>query len=209
MIAWLEGVISDIDDTEIIINVGGVGYLVSVGSSFIKEGGLKTGDSIQISIYTVVKEDDIRLFGFRNSLCRKLFKILLSVNGVGPKVAQAILDTLSNEELIRSVTINDFSGLVKVPGVGKKTAQRIVLDIQNKINELMIARPIIKESVDQQLGPEPVNEMERLMEDAQSALSNLGFSEKESIKTIKKHIETTTSLDEIIRKSLADLRQVH
>ena len=136
MIGWIKGELLHIEEDEIIINSQGVGYLVLVGANLLARKNPSIGDEIELVIYTSVKEDEIRLIGFETFLARKVFTILLTVNGVGPKAAVKITDALTPEDIVFAVSNSDHSSFLQVSGIGKKTAQKIVIDLQSKVDKL-------------------------------------------------------------------------
>jgi len=210
MIAWLKGNVIDIDGNEIVINTGNIGYRVFIGENRLLEMGVRIDSEIEIVIYTSVKDDEIKLFGFDSFFSRKIFTLLLGVNGVGPKAAINIVDQLEPGQVLSSIRDNDIYPFIGVSGIGKKTAQRIILDLQGKIGGFEYLMKETKKG--QQLvggGTENggVGQQAQLTKDARSAMENLGFSEREADRVIRKHIGPGVKLDEIIRKCLADLRQ--
>lgn len=206
MIGWLKGTVVHFEGSEIILNANGVGYLIFMGDNLISRMKIALGITVEIVIYTAVKEDEIRLFGFDSFEARKLFITLLGVNGIGPKVAIKIIDQLPVSQIIRSIGSNDYTPFLQISGVGKKTAQRLVLDLQGKIDDFLLADNM--ERGGQQEYDEPSTTVSiDLMGDARSALTNLGFSEKEAERVIKKYLKPGIELDELIRKGLGELNQ--
>jgi len=209
MIAWLKGEIVEIDDTEVILNTNGVGYRVIMGKNIQQVMGLEKGIEKEIVIYTSVKEDEIRLFGFDSFFSRKVFVLLLSVNGVGPKVALNIVDQLNSTEIIVAIKNNDHLPFLNVSGVGKKTAQRIVLDLQNKVKNQDAFVSVLETSDSKDKSKvAPNNSHLKLRMDAKSALVNLGFSEKEVNRAVEKRLKPEMTLNEIIKICLVELRQM-
>ncbi len=136
MIAWLKGTIVHIEGNEIVLNCNSVGYRVLVGNNLFQLLQLKIGDERELVIYTSVKEDELKLFGFESFFSRRVFTILLTVNVVGPKAAVNIVDQISAAHIIMSIQQNNFETFLSVSGIGKKTAQRIVLDLQGKLKNI-------------------------------------------------------------------------
>ncbi|MCP4809361.1 MAG: Holliday junction branch migration protein RuvA [Proteobacteria bacterium] len=131
MIARLVGEVVEVTTGALILDVSGVGYLVRVGP---RHGSvIVLGDVVTLSISTQVREDAITLYGFRKSDDRALFEQLMSVSGVGPKLALALCDGLGIAGLATAVHTEDTRALLAVPGVGKKTAQRLVLEMKGRI----------------------------------------------------------------------------
>ena len=158
---------------------------------------------MELAVYTAVKEDGIRLFGFHNFFTRKVFISLLGVSGIGPKVALNIVDQLGVNDILNAIVGGNPLAFTKVSGVGKKTAQRIILDLQGKLDGLQYQGHFENEESDQSTS----EGQGQILADAVSALSNLGFSTSDAEKTIVKHLKPQLTLDELLRKCLIDLRQ--
>ena len=131
MIATLRGEISQIEDTALIIEVGGVGLRVLVPAPLRTRS--KTGDAAFLFTHLVVREDALTLYGFESQADRELFTILLGVDGVGPKVALSVLSTLTLDAIQRAVFAEEGEILSRVPGVGKKTAQKMAIHLKDKL----------------------------------------------------------------------------
>jgi len=131
MIATLRGEISQIEDTALIVEVGGVGLRVFVPAPL--RGGAKAGEIIFLFTHLVVREDALILYGFESQGDRELFNILLGVDGVGPKVALSVLSTMTLDAIQRAVFTEEPEILSRVPGVGKKTAQKMALHLKDKL----------------------------------------------------------------------------
>ncbi|MBW2712806.1 MAG: Holliday junction branch migration protein RuvA [Deltaproteobacteria bacterium] len=135
MIGSLEGVLQDKTPTRVVINVAGVGYEVSIPFSTFYDLP-DEGKVVCLRIHTHVREDTLQLFGFQSMDERTLFKELLRVSGIGPKLAMVILSGLAPEVLQTVIRNEDAKALQAIPGVGKKTAQRIVLDLRDRFEQL-------------------------------------------------------------------------
>lgn len=131
MIATLRGEISQIEETAIILEVGGVGLRVFVPAPVRTRA--KAGESVLLFTHLVVREDSLTLYGFESQAERELYNILLGVDGVGPKVALAVLSTLTVDAIQRAVFADESEVLNRVPGVGKKTAQKMALHLKDKL----------------------------------------------------------------------------
>jgi holliday junction DNA helicase RuvA len=131
MIATLRGEISQIEDTALIVEVGGVGLRVFVPAPL--RGQVKTGEAVFLFTHLVVREDALILYGFDSQGDRELFNVLLGVDGVGPKVALSVLSTMTLDAIQRAVFAEEPDVLSRVPGVGKKTAQKIALHLKDKL----------------------------------------------------------------------------
>src|SRR6184192_4121689 len=135
MIARLRGRIAGRAGTGLIVDVNGVGYLVHAIPSVQRLGD----GEITVEIHTVVREDALQLFGFATADERRLFELLLGVNGVGPKVALAILSASTPAELRRAIARDDVKRFQAIPGIGLKTAQRVVLELKEKLAAVAVA----------------------------------------------------------------------
>jgi Holliday junction DNA helicase RuvA len=131
MIATLRGEISQIEDTALILEVGGVGLRVFAPAPL--RGRLKVGEMIFLFTHLIVREDALTLYGFESQADRDLFNLLLGVDGVGPKVALSVLSTLTLDAVQRAIFTDEADILSRVPGVGKKTAQKIALHLKDKL----------------------------------------------------------------------------
>ena len=172
MIGKLRGTIDEIGDDHVVVDVHGVGY-VAFCSSRTLAALPGAGEAIVLFIETIVREDMIRLYGFRSDLEREWFRLLLSnVQGVGAKVALAILSTLAPSDLANAIALRDIATVSRAPGVGKKVAERIVTELKNKAPAFAgdAAGTIgLKQEIGEGTAATPVVE-------AVSALTNLGYS---------------------------------
>jgi holliday junction DNA helicase RuvA len=210
MIGWLKGELLHIEDDEIIVNSQGVGYLVLVGTNLLAKKNPRIGDEMELVIYTSVKEDEIRLIGFESFLARKVFTILLTVNGVGPKAAVKITDALTPEDIVFAVNNGNHTPFLQVSGIGKKTAQKIVIDLQSKVDKLYLQYSMNTASGSDDFNTNNAADSTSnlILKDAKSALKNLGFYEAEIKSVIGKHAKLDISFDELIRKCLSELKKV-
>jgi len=179
MIGKLKGVIDEIAEDHAVIDVHGVGYVAFCSARTLGNLG-GAGEAAVLFIETYVREDMIRLYGFANQLEREWFRLLQNVQGVGAKVALAVLGTLSPSELANAIALRDIAMVSRAPGVGKKVAERIVTELKNKVPAFAgDASGTI--GLNQELGagaaPAPVA-------DAVSALSNLGYSRDQAANAV-------------------------
>jgi Holliday junction DNA helicase RuvA len=164
VIAQLRGSLLEKAPSRLIIDVGGVGYEVQVPLSTFYVVG-ESGSSVSLRIHTHVREDVIALYGFATPLEHGLFERLIAINGVGPKLALAVLSGIEPAELLKAVRLQDVARLTAIPGVGKKTAERISLELKDRLpTTLTNAHPASAASADDQLRT-----------DLLSALLNLGY----------------------------------
>lgn len=167
MIAHLRGTIFEKHPTQVIVEAGGVGYDVQIPVSTYTSLG-ESGSNVSLRIHTHVREDAIVLFGFATSEEKVLFERLITVSGIGPKLAISVLSGLVATELIAAIRTSDIQKLVRIPGVGKKTAERIVLELKDKMMGIGTTASM------RDIPSAPT--LEPLDEDVVSALQNLGCS---------------------------------
>ena len=174
MIALLSGRIVHKSPDYLILDVGGVGYRVQIPFSTYydlpEEGGSAT-----LHIHTNVKEDAIHLYGFRTLAEKEFFQLLLTVSGVGPKLAKDILSNIQPAELSGALQRGDIVKLSAIPGIGKKTAERLILELREKVRKISAAAPGEKE---------PVVTVPALSDDVASALVNLGYKDQQVRKVL-------------------------
>ena len=176
MIAVLRGSIAEKTPSRIVVDVGGVGYDVLVPLSTFYVLG-EHGAAITLRIHTHVREDVIALYGFATKLEQDLFERLIAINGIGPKLALAVLSGIEPAELIRAVRTQDVVRLTGIPGVGKKTAERIGLELKDRLPpSLEAAGPV----------PPASTPADQLRDDLPSALVNLGYQRPLAEKAVEK-----------------------
>jgi Holliday junction DNA helicase RuvA len=198
MIAYLSGKLLAKQAASVIVDVNGVGYEVSIPFSTFYDLD-EPGAAVQLSIYTQVREDAIQLYGFKTPREREIFLILLTVNGVGPKLALTMLSGLSADELIGAIRSGDLARLTRLPGVGRKTAERIVLELRDKIAEL--ATPGLEVATP---AATPATPADAMREDTLSALVNLGYQRAAADKAVKTALDEgqANTVQALIRRSL-------
>jgi Holliday junction DNA helicase RuvA len=197
MIGRLRGVILKKTPPELLLDVNGVGYEVqSPMSTFYVLP--EVGQEIIIHTHFVVREDAQLLFGFMAESERSLFRTLIKVNGVGPRLALTILSGIEAEQFVYCVQNNDSAALIKLPGVGKKTAERLLVEMRDKFNDwAVVANAQLPE------GATPVQSPHRLADDAESALIALGYKPAEAAKAVSAvFAEDVDSSEELIRRAL-------
>ena len=170
MIGKLSGVIDSYGEDNVILDVHGVGYLVHCSARTL-QALPGEGEAVTLSIETHVREDQIRLFGFTTDIEREWFKLLQTVQGVGTKVALAVLGTLKPADLASAIALRDKAMVARTPGVGPKVAERIVTELKDKAPAFANVDPALVHlsgAIDDQRAPRPVT-------DAISALVNLGY----------------------------------
>lgn len=198
MIGFLRGKIFKVGDHSLLLDVSGVGYEVFMPS--LELSALKENEQLLVYTYHHQKEDMVALFGFRKEKTKRLFEQLTSVSGLGPKTTLGILSHINEEELISAIVSGDVSTLVKIPGIGNKTAGRVVLELQDKLENIY---GNIGQSKDQSSALSDNG----IVADAESALTFLGYGKKEISEAIRKLIKKNKdyTLDGLIRDALKEL----
>ncbi|OPX39800.1 MAG: Holliday junction branch migration protein RuvA [Desulfobacteraceae bacterium 4484_190.1] len=196
MIAFLRGSLFRKTTQSIIIDAGGIGYEVFIPLSTYYSLP-ETEEKVSLHIYTHVRDDALLLFGFQTTLEKDLFLMLISVSGIGPKLALNILSGIGPQELIEAIASEDSVRMQAIPGIGKKTSERISLELKDRA---------LKAIGDQEVSvPALAKGQENLiMDDALSALINLGYSARSGTMAIKKvqSLRSDIRLEELIREAL-------
>ena len=199
MIAKLKGVVDAVDVDSAIVDVGGVGYLVSASARTLRE--LAAGDEVTVLVETIVREDAIALYGFLETAERDWFRILTTVQGVGARVALSILSTLSPDEIARAIAAQDRATLSRPAGVGPKLAARLATELKDKAAAFGVA-PVGK-------GFEaPAMPAGSINEDAVSALVNLGYKRIEAfgaVARVTQRLGVGAKLEAVITAGLQEL----
>lgn len=205
MIGKLKGVVDEIAEDHAIIDVHGVGYVVFCSARTL--GNLpSTGEATVLLIETYVREDVLRLFGFGTALEREWFRLLQSVQGVGAKVALAVLGALTPSELANAIALRDLAMLSRAPGVGKKVAERLVTELKNKA-PAFAGEASGSMGLKQELGEGVASSA---VTDAVSALANLGYSREQAANAVAaaiKQVGDDADSAKLIRLGLKELSQ--
>ncbi len=195
MIGFLRGKLIQKTPPQLLLDVHGVGYeLEAPMTTFYDLPPL--GDEVRLFTHLVVREDAHILFGFASETERMLFRTLIKVNGVGPKLALTILSGQSVEEFYRCVTDNDVKGLVRLPGVGQKTAERLIIEMRGRLPELNKLKPLPDRSgsiLDMAANPK---------QEAVSALCALGYKPQDASRMVQAIATEDKSCEDIIRLAL-------
>lgn len=203
MIGKLKGVIESYGEGHVVLDVHGVGYLVHCSARTL-QALPPVGEATMLSIETYVREDQIRLFGFTSDLEREWFRILMEVQGVGAKVALAVLSTLRVADLANAIALGDRAQISRTPGVGPKLAQRIVTELKDKAPAFASVDPAVirlQGDLAEKRAPRPVS-------DAVSALVNLGYGEIQASAAVAAAVRAAgdgASAEALIRASLREL----
>jgi Holliday junction DNA helicase RuvA len=169
LIAHLTGKLFQKQPNSVIVDVAGVGYELIVPLSTFYDLG-EPGADVALRVYTYVREDALQLYGFRTDREKKLFLMLTSVSGIGPKLAITALSGLSADELILAIRNNNLARLVAIPGVGRKTAERLIVELREKVNQFAPGELEMQTQT-----PEAGGKGGTLRDDLISALVNLGY----------------------------------
>lgn len=197
MIAYLSGKLLEKHTNAAIIDVGGVGYEVSIPLSTFYELG-DVGSEVSLRIYTSVREDAIQLFGFKTLRERELYLRLISVQGIGAKSGITMLSGMSADEIITAIRSNDLARLTSIPGVGRKTAERLVIELRDKVGEVSGGGSSLDASSQKTVPTDAV------FDDALSALINLGYQRNLAEKALNQSAEegTEISVQKLLRRAL-------
>jgi Holliday junction DNA helicase RuvA len=208
MIEFLSGTIQDLKPVGIVLDVNGVGYGLDLPLSFVTQ--LTIGATCQVWVHTRVREDTLHLYGFASKADRDLFELLIQINGVGPKVAMAILSTLTVLELVQIVDQNRVDLLTEVPGIGLRTAEKVMLELKAKLSKSAHAA-LLRRSPGTPAAARAgatAHHTATCEEDLKSALTNLGFKDKEIAPILQVVLEESPAgqFADLLRTSLQRLK---
>ncbi len=206
MYSYIKGTLEERDDLTITVENNGVGFLINMPFALSSELG-HLGDKVKVYVYQAVKEDDISLFGFNTKDSKDMFLRLITVSGVGPKVAHSICSQLSPEKFAMAVISGNVASLTKVKGLGKKGAERIIVDLKDKMKEDSIAErgksvAVVENTatgVDIAVAGESDTSVIR---DAEDALVMLGYKPDLAVVAVAQSYEEGIALEDLIKKSL-------
>jgi Holliday junction DNA helicase RuvA len=194
MIAHLRGTLLSKRPNQAIVETNGVGYDIAISVPTFSELP-SVGSPVSLNIYTHVREDALQLFGFMQSSEKQLFEKLITVSGIGPKLAMTILSGMPAEEMAGAIGGNDVARLTRIPGIGKKTAERMVLELRDKVPAAPAGEVTIAATT-------PVEE------DVLSALANLGYQRaaaENALRAAKRSGSAALNFDQLFREALAVL----
>lgn len=200
MIQYIRGELVSVESDRVIVDVGGVGYgiYMSVHSMSMLP---QTGEEVRIHTYLNVKEDAMQLFGFLSRDDLQVFKLLIGVNGIGPKGGQAILSVLSPDDLRFAVMSNDVKAISAAPGVGKKTAEKLILELKDKLSiEDALEHAVSGETGG---GVRTSGGATEVQSEAVQALVALGYGNTEALKAVKKvPLDDETDVEDVLKQAL-------
>ncbi|MCZ6775029.1 MAG: Holliday junction branch migration protein RuvA [Ignavibacteria bacterium] len=198
MIATLTGALTHKSPTEVVMDVNGVGYGVSIPISTFEVLG-EANSAVTLFIHLYVREDTLQLYGFATEEERDTFRMLISVSGIGPKMAQGVLSGITVSEFKRQVTQGNLGALTAIPGVGKKLAERLVLELRDKVGKPEFATPAGIPATDPQ---------SRIHSETLLGLISLGYTRVAAEKALRAAIRETNGRDVTIEELIkASLRQ--
>jgi Holliday junction DNA helicase RuvA len=197
MIALIKGKIAYKGISHVVVDTQGVGYRVFIPlTTFYELPDL--GHMVTLHIHTHVKQDAISLFGFYTLQERELFQLMISVSGIGPKIAMNILSGISANDLLQAISSGNLGKLVSIPGVGKKMAERLILELKEKVIKKMVAENIPAADAEQKAA-------EIVKEDALSALVNLGYKSnvaKDALDKVLQAADQELAMDQLLKNTL-------
>ena len=191
MIAYLNGILAEIVEENIVIEVNGIGYNVRVPAG-IAARLPQIGEAVKIYTYTSVREDAIGLYGFLSRDDLNMYRQLITVSGIGPKGGLSVLSAMSADELRMAVISQDAKAIAKAPGVGTKTAQRIILELKDKIS---LEDTAMMREVNQVPQGSMLTGKSQAQTEAVEALTALGYSPSEALRAVKAVLQETPDLD--------------
>lgn len=196
MYEFIEGKLQDLNPAYAVVNVNGIGYLIQISLfSYSQLNALPSREKCNLFIHQVVREDAHLLFGFHTKNEREIFRLLISVSGVGANTARMILSSMNPDEITKAISDANVNALKNVKGIGLKTAQRIIVDLKDKIKQ------------DSSGGQNFLLKDNRIKEEALNALVTLGFSKSAVDKVLEKILsaETHTNVEDLIKQALKNL----
>jgi Holliday junction DNA helicase RuvA len=200
VIAHIRGTILNKSPNLVVVDCGGVGYELAISVATFTDLG-DEGRETKLHVYTHVREDMIALFGFSEIAEKRLFEKLLTISGIGPKLAITVLSGISAERLVGAIRGGDHATLTKIPGIGKKTAERVVLELKDKLDDMTGFAPVSAASADPSLGA--------VGDDVLSALVNLGYPRpvaQKAVESAAKDAAVREDFERLFRAAMSAVR---
>ena len=197
MIAYLKGIVRSKSENQLILNVHDVGYQLEISTQTLQELP-ESGEEVELLVHHHITDNVQRLFGFQGQNEKDLFELLITVKGVGPKLGLTILSGLPAQEITGAIVQKDKSTLSKIKGIGKKTAERMILELKDKVSEM----------VDATYTSTSTSVSGNLKEEAVSALQSLGFKKRDSEEAVAlaaRNENSAETVQELVKLSLAQL----
>ena len=197
MIAFVHGMAVDMTESSVVVEAGGIGYEIYMTGADLSE--IRMGEDVKVHTYFSVREDAMKLYGFRAKDDLQMFKLLLGVNGVGPKAALGVLAGITADELRFAILSDDVKTLSKAPGIGKKTAQKLILELKDKLKlEDAFEKKLMHEQENADLNDTDFHDGRQ---EAVEALTALGYSSSEALKAVHKVTDVDSGDVEAILKA--------
>ena len=190
MISFIRGLVADTTENSVILEAGGIGYEIFMTGSSIEQASRSEGE-VKIHTYFHVREDAMQLYGFATRDDLRVFKLLLGVNGIGPKAGLGILSALSADDLRFAVLADDAAAIAKAPGIGKKTAQKLILELKDKLD---LEDAFEQKLANQSVAGIPETEGDNQLQEAVQALVVLGYPNTDALRAVKK-VEGAETMD--------------
>jgi len=198
VIAHLRGLLLSKSPNAVVVDCNGVGYELAISVSTFTELGAE-GSVVKLHVHTHVREDALALFGFAELTEKRLFEKLLTISGIGPKLAITVLSGISAERLVGAIRAGDHATLTKIPGIGKKTAERVVLELKDKLDDMVGSAP--------ETGTKP--SLGAVADDVLSALVNLGYPRpiaQKAVETAAKDTTVASDFEQLFRAAMSAVR---
>lgn len=194
MIGYLTGKIISIKLTEVLLDVNGVGYLIHISVNTFEKISNQEG-LVSLHTYLSVKEDALDLFGFYTKDEKEMYQLLISVNGIGPKLGLSILSGIQINELQEAIKTGNLSRLISIPGIGRKTGERLLVELRDKVDSLASS-----------IEASPT-ENYKIKSDAIAALVSLGYNQKAAEKSVRNAIakDAKITIEDLIKEALSEL----
>ncbi|MAT59326.1 MAG: Holliday junction branch migration protein RuvA [Melioribacteraceae bacterium] len=194
MIGYLTGKIISIKPTEVLLDVNGVGYLIHISLNTFEKISNQQG-LVSLHTYLSVKEDALDLFGFFTKDEKEMYQLLISVNGIGPKLGLSILSGIQINDLKEAIKTGNLSRLISIPGIGRKTGERLLIELRDKVDSLASS-----------IEASPT-ENYKIKSDAIAALVSLGYNLKSAEKAVRNAIvkDAAISIEDLIKEALSEL----
>jgi Holliday junction DNA helicase RuvA len=199
MIAHIKGYLQFKSPEYLVIDVGGMGYQIRVPLSTFCELP-DVGNSVALHIHTHVREEALELYGFQSREEKELFVHLMSISGIGPRLAVNILSGINPAELVATLSCRDIARLTCIPGVGRKTAERMMIELRDKLPDLALLH--------EEMAPVSSEHEASVVEDALSALLNLGYTRtvaQRAVERARRHLQEPLTLEALLKESLRSL----
>ena len=200
MISFIRGTVADLTENSAIIESNCIGFEINMTGNALAQ--LHIGQEVKLHTYFQVREDAMVLYGFFNKDDLQVFKLLLGVNGVGPKAALGVLAGITADELRFAVLSDDVKTLSKAPGIGKKTAQKLILELKDKLNIEDMLEHAAHGGDSEDLASGTDTASNTMQAEAVQALTALGYGSAESLRAVKKSSPECSSVEDILKEAL-------